>query len=49
MSRSRKGWASIATAERFVLEVLERRRLLSMTLENGLLRVRDTLGGDHLT
>ena len=42
MSRSRKGWASIATAERFVLELLERRRLLSMTLENGLLTITGT-------
>src|SRR5207248_3054551 len=42
MSRTRKGWASIATAERFVLELLERRRLLSMTLENGLLTITGT-------
>jgi hypothetical protein len=42
MSRSRKGWASIATAERFVLELLERRRLLTMTLENGLLTITGT-------
>src|SRR5438874_4887063 len=42
MSRSRKGWASVAVAERFVLELLERRSLLSMTLENGLLTITGT-------